>query len=65
MGLTWSDSDDIAFDLLEAHPDVDPLDLNFVDLHAWIVALPGFTDDPDGATEAKLEAVVMAWHAQL
>jgi FeS assembly protein IscX len=65
MALTWDEPGEIAFALIDEHPDADPLDLNFVDLHEWIVALPGFADDPDAATEGKLEAVVLAWHAQL
>ncbi len=65
MRLTWDQPDDIAFALMDAHPDADPLDLNFVTLHEWIAALPDFDDDPEDATEGKLEAVVMAWHAQL
>jgi FeS assembly protein IscX len=63
--LTWDEPDDIAFALIDEHPDADPLDLNFVELHEWIVALPDFDDDPAVATEGKLEAVVLAWHAQL
>jgi FeS assembly protein IscX len=50
---------------MDEHPDASPLDLNFVTLHEWIVALPDFDDDPEVATEGKLEAVVLAWHAQL
>ncbi len=65
MRLTWDQPDDIAFALIDEHPDADPLDLNFVTLHEWIVALPDFDDDPEVATEGKLEAVVLAWHAQL
>jgi len=63
--LTWDQPDEIAYALMDEHPDADPLDLNFVKLHGWIIALPGFDDDPDAATEGKLEAIVMAWHAQL
>ena len=65
MALTWDDPEDIAFELLQAHPDTDPLDLNFVDLHAMVVDLPGFGDDPDEASETKLEAIVLAWNDQL
>ena len=38
--LTWDDPDDIAFELMDANPDVDPLDLNFVDLHRWSSTCP-------------------------
>jgi len=64
MGLTWDQPDEIAWALIDEHPDADPLDLNFVTLHDWIVDLPGFADDPEASNEAKLEAIVMAWHAQ-
>lgn len=65
MALTWDDPEDIAFELMDANPDVDPLDLNFVDLHQMVLDLPEFEDDPDAANESKLEAIVLAWHAQL
>jgi len=61
MGLTWQEPVDIAWALIDAHPDVDPLDLNFVDLHRMIVELPDFDDDPDEASETRLEAIVVAW----
>lgn len=62
--LTWEDSEDIALALVEAHPDVDPLTIRFTDLHKWITALPGFSDDPAKSTEGKLEAIQMAWHEE-
>jgi FeS assembly protein IscX len=64
MGLTWTAPGDIAWALMDAHPDTDPLDLNFIDLNDMILALPGFDDDPDEANETRLEAVVVAWHEQ-
>ena len=64
MGLTWTEPGEIAWALIESHPDTDPLDLNVVDLHRLILALPDFDDDPDEATETRLEAVVVAWHEQ-
>ena len=61
MGLTWQDAEDIALALAEQYPDTDPLTVRFTDLHRWITELPGFSDDPKGSTEGKLEAVQMAW----
>ena len=63
--LTWDDADDIGIDLAEAHPDVDPLAVRFTDLHAYVLALPNFKDDPKKSTEGKLEAIQMAWHAEV
>ena len=59
--ITWTDVHEIGFRLVEAHPDVDPLGLRFTELHAWVVALPGFEGDPMKSNEAILEAILMAW----
>jgi FeS assembly protein IscX len=59
--MHWTDVDDIAIELLEAHPEVDPLAVNFVDLRNWVLALPGFDDDPKRCGEKILEAVQAAW----
>ena len=34
---------------------------DFTDLHAWVCALPDFSDDPSKSTEGLLEAIQMAW----
>ena len=59
--MRWSDSEDVALALMEAHPDVDPLTVRFTDLHQWVVALPGFRDDPKSSNEGILEAIQMKW----
>jgi FeS assembly protein IscX len=61
MSLKWTDSLDIAIELDETHPDVDPLRINFVDLRNWVLALPDFDDDPEHSGEKILEAIQMAW----
>ena len=61
MGLKWTDTLDIAIALDDAHPDVDPRYLNFVDLRNWILELGEFDDDPAHSGEKILEAVQMAW----
>ncbi len=61
MSLKWTDTMDIAIELDETHPDVDPLTVNFVDLRQWVLALPRFDDDPDHSGEKVLEAIQMAW----
>lgn len=61
MELKWIDSLEIAIALDEAHPDVDPRYVNFVDLRDWILALEEFNDDPAHAGEKVMEAVQMAW----
>jgi FeS assembly protein IscX len=61
MSLKWTDSLEVAIELDEAHPDVDPLKVNFVDLRNWVLALDEFDDDPDHSGEKILEAIQMAW----
>lgn len=59
--MKWTDSRDIAIALSEAHPDVDPRNVRFTDLFKWVIALPGFDDDPKRSGEKILEAIQMAW----
>jgi FeS assembly protein IscX len=59
--MQWTDITDIAIELLEVHPDTDPLTVNFVDLRNWVVALPDFDDDPERCGEKILEAIQAAW----
>jgi len=60
-GLSWDHTEDIALALYDAHPDTNPLDIRFTDLHKWITELSDFGDDPAASTEGKLEAIQMAW----
>lgn len=62
--LTWTDAEDIGIALNEKFPDQDPLQVRFTDLHDWVVALEGFSDDPHKSNEAKLEAIQMAWYEE-
>lgn len=59
--MKWTDTRDIAIALAETRPDVDPRTIRFTDLHAWVLALPGFSDDPRRSGEKILEAIQTAW----
>ncbi len=61
MGLKWTDSLEIAIAIDEAHPDVDPLKINFVELAQWVRELAEFDDDVGHCGEKILEAIQMAW----
>ncbi len=61
MGLKWTDVIEIAIQLDEEHPDVDPATVNFVDLMNWVRQLPEFDDDPAHCGEKVLEAIQAAW----
>jgi FeS assembly protein IscX len=59
--LKWTDSEEIAIQLHEKFPDLDPLTVRFTDLHRWVCELPDFADDPKASNEPRLEAIQMAW----
>jgi len=59
--MKWTDVNDIAIELADTHPDIDPLTVRFTDLRDWVMALPDFDDDPEHCGEKILEAIQMAW----
>ncbi|MCC6544442.1 MAG: Fe-S cluster assembly protein IscX [Nitrospirae bacterium] len=61
MKLTWKDSEEIGIQLSDKYPGTDPLTIRFTDMHAMIVSLPDFSDDPKKSNEGILEAIQMAW----
>jgi FeS assembly protein IscX len=62
--LTWDDAEDIGILLSERHPQLEPLNVRFTDLHRYVMELPEFNDDPKKSNEGKLEAIQMAWHEE-
>ena len=65
MGYRWTDSLDIALDLMEEHSDADPMKLNFTQLNKWVLALENFDDDPEHCGERVLEAIQLAWLSEV
>ena len=63
--LTWIDSLEIALDLIEQHPNVDPLTLHFTELRQWVLELERFDDDPQHCGERVLEAIQLAWISEV
>ncbi len=59
--MKWTDTQEIAIALYEKFPEVDPKTIRFTDLHQWVMALPGFSDDANRSGEKILEAIQMAW----
>ena len=59
--MKWTDTLDIAIELFEKFPEVDPRHVRFTDLHRWVTELAGFDDDPIKSSEKILEAIQMAW----
>lgn len=64
MKYRWEDAEDIALDLLEMYPDIDPLQIRFSDLHQWVTELVNFEDDPRRSNEGILENIQMAWYEE-
>ena len=64
MDLKWSDAEELAIRLVEAHPTTDPLTVRFTDMHTWIVALPDSKDAPKKSHEKPLQSIQMAWHEE-
>ena len=61
MSLKWTDTLDIAIELDEKYPEIDPKVLRFTDLMQWVMDLEGFDDVTDHCGEKILEAIQMAW----
>ncbi|OQW93071.1 MAG: Fe-S assembly protein IscX [Beggiatoa sp. IS2] len=61
MKLKWTDVQDIAIELTEKFPEIDPKSLKFTDLYDWVLELENFDDDPKRCGEKVLEAIQLAW----
>ncbi len=59
--MRWSDTQDIAIELADNFPDLDPLTIGFEQMHRMICELDGFEDDPEASNEKILEAILLAW----
>jgi FeS assembly protein IscX len=62
MKWTWRDVDEIALDLVERYPALDPLTVKLPEMKKMILELPTFGDDPEASTEKILEAIQAAWY---
>ena len=59
--LDWLDVLDIAIELNDRFPDIDPQWIRFPDLHKKICNLDNFIGDPEKSNEKILEAIQMHW----
>lgn len=59
--MKWTDTQRIAEELYDNHPEIDPKTVRFTQLRDLIMALPDFDDDASRCGEKVLEAVQMAW----
>lgn len=59
--MKWTDTQHIAEELFDRHPDIDPKTVRFTQLRQLILDLPEFDDDPQRCGERILEAAQQAW----
>ena len=63
--MLWIDVNDIAIELAEKHPDIDPTYIIFTDLKKLVTDLEGFEDSHEKSNEKILEAIQMLWIEEL
>ena len=59
--MLWTDVNEIAIELAEKHPEIDPTYILFTDLRRLVMELEGFIDSPEKTNEKILEAIQMLW----
>ncbi|MBU6190984.1 MAG: Fe-S cluster assembly protein IscX [Betaproteobacteria bacterium] len=59
--MKWTDVQEIAIELAERFPEIDPKVIRFTDLRQKVLGLPGFDDAPERSGERVLEAIQQAW----
>ena len=62
--LYWDSSYEIVLQLMETYPDVDIDSVGEDQLFQWIIALPGFADDPALVNEGILKAILREWYEE-
>ena len=61
MEIDWSDIQEIAIELSENFPNIDPQWISFPDLHKKVCDLDEFIGEPDKSNEKILEAIQSNW----
>ena len=59
--INWIDVSEIAIQLNEKFPEIDPQWISFPDLHKKVNELDDFIGDPNKSNEKILEAIQMHW----
>ena len=61
MKMDWLDVYEIALELSDKFPNVDPQWISFPDLHDKVCKLDNFIGEPKKSNEKILEAIQMRW----
>jgi FeS assembly protein IscX len=59
--MKWTDTLDIAIELADNNPEIDPLTIAFPQLMEMVMAIDGFEETEEHCGERILEAIQMAW----
>ncbi len=62
--LYWDATYEIVLGLMEHHPDADLEMVGLQQLFEWIIALPGFADDPILAHDDVLVEIFRVWYEE-
>jgi len=63
--MIWTDINEIAIELVELYPDIDPRYILFTDLTKKVMNLNHFTGELNRVNEQILEAIQAAWIEEL
>ena len=63
--LYWDDAYAIALALIECHPEVDPLSINWETLHCWVIDLAEFADEPSLEHLGWLQDIQKEWYEEV
>ena len=59
--MYWTDVNEIAIELEEKYPDIDPKYILFTDLRNLVMTLERFEYNPEKTNEKILETIQMLW----
>lgn len=62
--LYWDSTYEIVLNLMELYPDADLDALGLQQLYTWVIALPGFADDPALAHDDLLIEILREWYEE-
>lgn len=62
--LYWEASYEIVLGLMEHHADADLDEVGLQQMFEWIIALPGFADDPMLANDGILTEILREWYEE-
>lgn len=61
----WDSVYEIALALIDRYPDANLEQVSLQMIYEWVIALPGFDDDPELANDSILLAIFQEWYEEL